>query len=127
MKTTMNEMLGWYGYDKINSKDSCSLQSMNLVKLRDKYNRGRSKSTEPETSSDEYNSSQSPTTVSSNKLFLTHYLQLSLSYLSNKPIIMRLMYLLLIFPTTSIPRASFLECNIRCICTNVVNFFILHT
>lgn len=60
----MNEMLGWYGYDKINSKD-CSLQSMNLVKLREKY-RGRSKSTEPETSSDEYNSPQSPTTVSSN-------------------------------------------------------------
>lgn len=63
VKTTMNEMLGWYGYDKINSKD-CSLQSMNLVKLRNKY-RGRSKSTEPETSSDEYNSPQSPTTVSS--------------------------------------------------------------
>lgn len=58
----MNEMLGWYGYEKINSKD-CSLQSMNLVKLREKY-RGRSKSTEPETSSDEYNSPQSPTTSS---------------------------------------------------------------
>jgi len=62
VKTTMNEMLGWYGYEKINSKD-CSLQSMNLVKLREKY-RGRSKSTEPETSSDEYNSPQSPTTSS---------------------------------------------------------------
>lgn len=61
----MNEMLGWYGYDKINSKD-CSLQSMNLVKLKEKY-RGRSKSPEPETSSDEYNSPQSPaTTISSN-------------------------------------------------------------
>ncbi|XP_025206440.1 sine oculis-binding protein homolog [Melanaphis sacchari] len=63
VKTTMNEMLGWYGYEKINSKD-CSLQSMNLVKLREKY-RGRSKSTEPETSSDEYNSPQSPTTSNS--------------------------------------------------------------
>jgi len=63
----MNEMLGWYGYDKINSKD-CSLQSMNLVKLREKY-RGRSKSTEPETSSDEYNSPQSPTT-SSNLIYI---------------------------------------------------------
>lgn len=58
----MNEMLGWYGYDKMNSKD-CTLQSMNLVKLREKY-RGRSNSTEPETSSDEYNSPQSPTTTS---------------------------------------------------------------
>lgn len=63
----MNEMLGWYGYEKINSKD-CSLQSMNLVKLREKY-RGRSKSTEPETSSDEYNSPQSPTT-SSNLIYI---------------------------------------------------------
>lgn len=64
----MNEMLGWYGYDKMNSKD-CSIQSMNLVKLREKY-RNRSNSTEPETSSDEYNSPQSPTTISS-KFFLS--------------------------------------------------------
>lgn len=70
----MNEMLGWYGYDKINSKD-CSLQSMNLVKLREKY-RGRSKSTEPETSSDEYNSPQSPTTSSKLYYYIDLFIKL---------------------------------------------------
>ncbi|XP_050534702.1 sine oculis-binding protein homolog B [Daktulosphaira vitifoliae] len=63
VKTTMNEMLGWYGYDKINSKD-CSLQSVNLVKMKKIY-RSRSGSTEPDTSSDEYVSPQSPSTISS--------------------------------------------------------------
>lgn len=75
----MNEMLGWYGYEKINSKD-CSLQSMNLVKLREKY-RGRSKSTEPETSSDEYNSPQSPTTSSNLIYYIIVYKNFLLIYL----------------------------------------------
>ncbi|XP_050428521.1 sine oculis-binding protein homolog B [Adelges cooleyi] len=63
VETTMNEMLGWYGYDKMNSKD-CSLHSVNLMKLKNKY-RSRSGSTEPDTSSDEYVSPRSPSTLSS--------------------------------------------------------------